>query len=246
MTVTEFSNEFDIYYNSIASNSAPGIDLYEKSVYLTKAQLEIVKNYFNPNGNKYKEGFEKSSKRRSDLKELVTHYKGTSKLSADVTIDEDSQLFKLPSDVFITLQETGKVISSDKCINNKSINIKPITHDEYNIQKSNPFKKPDGSVIWKLDLSSVNSFDLVELISPYTIYQYDLRYIKQPEPIVLTNLDTEFSGEGLSVDGVTTTQTCKLSETLHKEILDRAVELALSDYKQNNLAIKSQLNSRNE
>ena len=44
MTVSEFSNEFDVYYNSIATNAAPSIDLYEKSVYLTKAQLEIVKN----------------------------------------------------------------------------------------------------------------------------------------------------------------------------------------------------------
>jgi len=37
MTVTEMSNEFDILYNNIMSNQAPGIDEYEKSVFLTKA-----------------------------------------------------------------------------------------------------------------------------------------------------------------------------------------------------------------
>ena len=68
MTTKEFSNQFDIYYNGIATNSAPPIDLYEKSVYLTDAQLEIVNNYFNPMGNKYQRGFEQSSKRRNDNK----------------------------------------------------------------------------------------------------------------------------------------------------------------------------------
>jgi hypothetical protein len=39
MTNAEFSNEFDVYYNSITSNQAPALDEYEKSVYLNKAQL---------------------------------------------------------------------------------------------------------------------------------------------------------------------------------------------------------------
>ena len=58
MTNQEFSNEFDVLYNNIMSNQAPGLDEYEKSVFLTKAQDEIVKNYFNPKGNKYQEGFD--------------------------------------------------------------------------------------------------------------------------------------------------------------------------------------------
>jgi hypothetical protein len=37
MSVNEFSREFDILYNNIMSNAAPGIDDYEKSVFLTKA-----------------------------------------------------------------------------------------------------------------------------------------------------------------------------------------------------------------
>ena len=46
MTAEEFSQEFDILYNNIASNQAPGLTEYEKSVFLTKAQDEIIKNYF--------------------------------------------------------------------------------------------------------------------------------------------------------------------------------------------------------
>ena len=71
MTVQEFSNQFDILYNAIATQSAPGIDSYEKSVYLTKAQLEIIKNYYDPASNRKQKGFEGSEKRRVDLKNLI-------------------------------------------------------------------------------------------------------------------------------------------------------------------------------
>ena len=37
MTIQEFSSEFDVQYNNIASNAAPGLDEYEKSVLLTRA-----------------------------------------------------------------------------------------------------------------------------------------------------------------------------------------------------------------
>ena len=63
MTTKEFSNQFDVLYNNIMSNQAPGLDEYEKSVFLTKAQEDIVKAYFNPKGNKYFEGFDDSALR---------------------------------------------------------------------------------------------------------------------------------------------------------------------------------------
>ena len=63
MTNSEFSNEFDVLYNNITSNQAPGLDEYEKSVFLTKAQDEIVKAYFNPKTNKVHEGFDGNEKR---------------------------------------------------------------------------------------------------------------------------------------------------------------------------------------
>ena len=47
MTNAEFEREFDILYNSIMSNAAPSIDIYEKSVLLTKAQEELVTSIYN-------------------------------------------------------------------------------------------------------------------------------------------------------------------------------------------------------
>lgn len=73
MTNPEFSHEFDILYNNIMSNSAPGLTEYEKSVFLTKAQEEIVKNYFTSmaGGNKYQQGFDDSNKRQIDFSTLM-------------------------------------------------------------------------------------------------------------------------------------------------------------------------------
>ena len=33
MNNTEFSNQFDVFYNNITSNQAPGLNEYEKSVF---------------------------------------------------------------------------------------------------------------------------------------------------------------------------------------------------------------------
>lgn len=46
MTIQEFSNQFDVLFNNITSNEAPGVNEYEKSIFLTKAQDEVVKNHF--------------------------------------------------------------------------------------------------------------------------------------------------------------------------------------------------------
>ena len=42
MDVKDFSLEFDLLYNNIMSNKAPGLNEYEKSLFLTQAQELIV------------------------------------------------------------------------------------------------------------------------------------------------------------------------------------------------------------
>jgi hypothetical protein len=247
MTTLEFSNEFDISYNSIATNSAPPLDLYEKSVYLTKAQLEIVKNYFNPNGNKYKKGFEQSSKRRADLGELIRGYSSTITVSSNDGISSDSQFFRIPNNTFLIIQEKAQVQKDVECLGSQYLNVVPKTHDEFNLQSDNPFKQPNKTVVWRLDYYSQSGNNKnVELISPYTLSQYKFRYIIYPDPIVLTDLLSLYPGETLSIDEVSQEQTCKLHKSVHREILDRAVELALADYKPGSLPVKAQINTRNE
>lgn len=73
MTITEFSDQFDVLYNNITSNQAPGLNEYEKSVFLTKAEKEVVKNYFTANskGNNLGQGFDDSAKRQADFSVLM-------------------------------------------------------------------------------------------------------------------------------------------------------------------------------
>ena len=245
MTNSELKNEFLIHYNAIASNSAPGLDDYEISVFLTQAQLELVKNYYNPLGNKYKDGFENSEKRRNDLKELLVAYASIDKIVSTLGIVPESQFFEIPNNVFVIVQELAKVSTND-CFNGKYIDIYPKTHDEFNTNIKNPFKRPDQDHVWRLDYSKMSNSKVVELISPYNIVEYKVRYIRYPMPIVLTDLGAAFPGEGLSIDNVTVETPCELSEEIHREILDRAVELALRDYKPSNLESKIQLDQRNE
>lgn len=74
MSVEEMDNMFDVLYNNITSNQAPGLNAYEKSVFLTKGQDEILKNYFNPKskGNNTQEGFDGNVNRQVDFSMLTT------------------------------------------------------------------------------------------------------------------------------------------------------------------------------
>lgn len=244
MTTKEFANEFNILYNNISSNASPGLNLYEISSYLTKAQLEIIKEY---NGviNKYQKGFDANDKRRADLKELIKDFKSTSFITSTEKLTSllPSKFFVIPDDVFLIKYEKGNYIKNN-C--NKEISIIPIALDKFNNSIKSPFKKPNKDVAWRLDYNLSNAKS-VEILSSENITTYHLRYLKYPDPIILTNLSTnsEFAGMNLSIDGITTEQTCKLNVEIHREILDRSVELAIRDYKENSLQNKVQLNNRN-
>lgn len=248
MTNLELNNEFDIHYNSIAGQSAPNLDVYEKSVFLTKAQEELIKNYYDAQSNRKQKGFEASEKRREDLKELIKNYIDSNSFDNSAKIHTSSRFFNIPEDVFLIINEQVEIKSED-CFNGNTIEIKPVTHDEFNKQIKNPFKTPDETLAWRLDYSSIDDSKVVEIISPYNITGsliYKLRYLKYPEPIILSDLVISFPGENLSINGITGETNCKLNESLHREILDRAVELALRDYKPEGLESKIQLDMRNE
>jgi len=248
MTNLEFRNQFDISYNAIASMSAPSIDDYELSVYLSKAQLEIVKNYYDPLSNRKQKGFEATEKRRRDLNQLVKDYKTSTTVSNSFNMDSESKFYPIPDDLFLIVNEKAKVISED-CYNNTFLNVKPISYDEYNIQSDNPFEKPNEKVAWRLDLSNVNNVKVVEIISPYNILgslEYQIRYIKYPKPIIITNLDDAFPSDNLTIDGISSETACELNTEVCREILDRAVMLATADYKPQNLQVKAQMSQINE
>ncbi len=245
MTVTELKNEFNILYDGVASNSAPALDDYEISVFLTRAQEELVKNKAIALSDPKGQGFEGNSKRRNDLKNLIKDYKTTIIQTTTNKINDNGTVFIIPSDTMLILQEAVKITNTDCANQTQTVSVVPKTHDEYNVQINNPFKQPDETQVWRIDYNSIDSGNnIVELISKYPITEYRLRYLKYPQPIILSDLTT-FS-EGLSINSLTSARTSELDDSVHIEIVKRAVEMAILSYRENNLSNEIEFNQRVE
>lgn len=229
MTNSEFSNEFDILYNNIMSNQAPGLNEYEKSVFLTKAQDEIVKAYFNP--NIAMEGMDGNERRQIDFSTLIKVKKYTSNSPTpndNVNSHDDSKCFDsrssyvtLPDDILMIINESLGVTRSSNTV---ILTVIPISFVEYNRLMSKPFKRPLKNQAWRLITN--NDSNMAELIAGNddTLIYYTVRYIKRPRAIILTDL------EDVTLDNTSDSQECELDPILHHEILQRAVELAKAAY----------------
>lgn len=231
MTITEFSTEFDVLYNNIMSNQAPGIDEYEKSVFLTKAQDEILKNYFNPLGNKYREGYDGSRKRHIDFSTLLETAYPELYEGEDIKVFDDREiLYSMPNDIFIIVNEQAVQVVKDT--NTKiPISIIPLGDEGLIKMNAKPFKQPIKNQGWRLIHSKGDGTYIIGLIVSYgdSIEDYRIRYVRKPKPIILVNLYNEY-GEGVSINGETDVTECELDPLIHPEILQRAVELAKSSY----------------
>lgn len=255
MTNQEFSNEFDILYNNITSNQAPGLNEYEKSVFLTKAQDEIIKAYFNPKTNKVQEGFDGSERRQIDFSMLVkvasfeAHRESekpteapTNEPSPSEPIDpviipfgkaafdnnDNSKSVNLGKLNILMIINEYILVTRDSDTKDVRLTVIPISYNEYDRIMSKPFKRPTKFNAWRLLNSSdlTNTADLI--VGPNdTIKKYVVRYVKRPKPIILANA---IEGD-LTIDGENKETPCELDPILHPELLQRAVELASAVYK---------------
>ena len=156
MTLEEFSTEFDVLYNSITSNAAPGFNDYEKSVLLTLAQEELIKSYFVANNNTTGVGLDGSQKRHYDFSTLIKVKTLNNIIDSILTTGMDvpvfnkdaNNIFLVPNDVFLVLNEYLTV-------KNNSYTVFPISYDSYNLLMSKPFPYPNKRQAWRLD-SSIN------------------------------------------------------------------------------------------
>lgn len=220
MTTREFSDEFDTLINANASINLFGttaslvsFDEYEKSVLLTEAQEEIVKELYS--GKYTGESFEKTEELRRSLDGLVkTCY--PSRVTEGIALDSDSSFFTLPEDLWFITYESVDLVSDAYCSNKRTIDIVPMRQDEWHRAKRNPFRRPNKRKAVRLDSGN----NTAEIISAYPIENYLIRYLSKPSPIVLVNLE-----DGLSINGVTSITECKLNTVLHRTILERAVLL---------------------
>lgn len=230
MTNSEFDNEFDVLYNSITSNQAPGLDTYEKSVFLTKAQDDIIKAYFDPRLNKVQEGFDDSERRQIDFSRITVTltYDHPSKFSPAIFVPQDNSKSIIgATDALMILNERLKVNREGKTV---LLTVVPINFKDFDRVMSKPFKRPIKYQAWRVFnySSAILKSDLV--VGPGDeITEYSVRYVKRPKPIILGDLDG-LTINGLTYNDVKGKDACELDPILHKEVLQRAVELAKAAY----------------
>lgn len=259
MTNEEFSNEFDVLYNSITSNQAPGLDEYEKSVFLTKAQSEILREYFNSRIDGTNGGFDGSQKRQYDFSFLIKTAILESNPAIDAAdalyipmVDKRGYLFNFPEDYFLSINE---VIRDDKS-SNRFYSVVSISYSDYQRLMTKPYAYPPKRVAWRLFIGTIQKtlqdgtkarIPVAEVIGKFVGYprnwEYTLRYVKKPNPIILINL----TNDNLSIEGKKTETPCECPSQLHQEILERAVTLAKIAYQAGSTAtIAAQSNKNNQ
>lgn len=211
MTLTEFSNEFDVVYNNISNNSAPGVNEYEKSVFLTRAQELLIKEVYSGNSVN---NFDSSEDVRSYFNNLITS------IVKDSTLSENTRL----GNIHFKLDKQDKVLFiltmqlyTDRF---KSVPVAPISYDEYNVTKQNPFKRNKNRAL------SFNSSEQVDVIYDNEFSEgypkLHITYIKKPKPIILETLS------GVCIDGKSEKSECELPDSIHYDIIIKAVQLALT------------------
>lgn len=212
MKYTEFSQRFDVLYNNITSNQAPGLNEYEKSVFLTEGQLKYIKDQFYALNNAEKAGFDNSRKRYTDFAGITKTAKldpYKDKETSYVQLDPRSYLYYWPEDILFIINEQLIITPPKKHERIDAVagtqeveeaeeptpeirQIVPVSYGEYSRLMSKPFKQPLKYQGWRL-LTNYDTF--ADLVGP----QSTLIEKKRPlVELVLNNEDKKLYDSGES------------------------------------------------
>ena len=228
MNVQEFSNSFDtllqpyIAKESFSEQNNLAFDEYEKSIFLTKAQEQIVLELY--------QELEQSEEVRKYLSNLIKTDNYVPVGEQDETLINNnfkSYKVEINNDILFMIYEQCTLSDENNCINNKIVSVVPTIHDDLDKVLKNPFKSPNSRKVIRLDFDNK-----IELISKYNISNYKVRYLKKPNPIILVSLE-----DNLSINnGDTKVSNGETNPILHERIVQRAVQLAVQSKVKNNNA----------
>lgn len=211
MTVDDFSIEFDLLFNNIASNKAPGLNDYEKSLFLTQAQELVVRGLYS------------SGEQSFESTEELTSYLSSVSRRMDFTYFERDELYgwttytvEIPSKVWYITLENGVV-------DNLPVEVIPVKQDMFLRTVRNPFRGPTKKRALRITRTDGDAVRVSDIIPKKgcVLQSYEIHYVEKPKPIVLE--------DNIEIDGETYgRQTCCLPDNMHRMVLIRAVELAKS------------------
>lgn len=225
MDVQELSNLFDTLLQPYITKDVSGeqntlaFDEYEKSIFLTKAQEQIVLELY--------QELEQSEENRKYLSNLIKtgNYVPVGEQD-DTLINNTFKSYKveIEDSVLFMIYEQCTLSDENNCINGRIVSVVPTIHDDLDKVLKNPFKFPNNRKVIRLDFDNK-----IELISKYNISNYKVRYLKKPNPIILVKL------EDLNIDKKQEVSNGETNPILHERIVQRAVQLAVqSKVKSNN------------
>ena len=225
MDVQELSNLFDtllqpyIIKDVLGEQNTLAFDEYEKSIFLTKAQEQIVLELY--------QELEQSEENRKYLSNLIKtgNYVPVGEQN-EALINNTFKSYKveIEDSVLFMIYEQCTLSDENNCINGRIVSVVPTIHDDLDKVLKNPFKSPNNRKVIRLDFDNK-----IELISKYNVSNYKVRYLKKPNPIILVKL------EDLNIDKKQEVSNGETNPILHERIVQRAVQLAVqSKVKSNN------------
>lgn len=229
MNTKEFSQRFDSLLNSQKDYKSYGgtlghvltLNEYEKSLYLTTAQEDIVFGLVTGN-NSLNQSFDKSEEVRRYLQALIHTESFTEQTNSDVSISQYSQFYSLDNidnaDIWRVVYEEATLVGGVRVTE-----VKPVPHATLKSILQSPHKSNFLKRTFRLDTNDYGE-GLIELINSYEIVSYKVRYLKRPCPIILEDF------ENVSINGIKIQTECELHESLHSMILLRAYEMSLQAY----------------
>lgn len=238
-TSEEWSIQFDLLYNNISSNQAPGLTNYEKSIFLTQAQEALILDLYKGTTG---DSFETTEEVTRYLNFLVTTWKYDSipkddsrneyyiDLSEDPTKDDTDKDDVEEDDTDKDDTDKGNTASvwfityQSAIVNGRDVLVVPTKQETLHKDLRNPFRGPN-----KNRLLSVSENNRLYLYADGTIQSFYLKFLRRPQPIVL--VDEEASYARLSINGIPVPETegefeVELPEVLHNQVLLRAVQMA--------------------
>lgn len=222
MNNVEMNREFDITLDKVASSAYPEFQDWERDFFLTEAMHRLIKTRYSRN-NVHGKGFEESQKRTEDLKALVeTRYCAILTNTAYAGVDNvfKADLTTMYSDLDMTVAsefdymfyvKSKAEVSYNACVEFR--NVKVVQQDDLHAIENDPFNKP-----------SVNK--------PVLFFENDSIFIWAAENSVISKFMLTFIRRPLDINSGTyngLAQPCELSEHMHKEVVQTAVEIALEN-----------------
>ena len=211
MTTSEdWSLQFDLLYNNISSNQAPGLTEYEKSVFLTQAQEAVILDLYKGTLGDSFETTEEVTRYLSSLVKINYPDDDDVKVLQVTKEGMNMNAYILPKDVWFITYQSGRIKVGE---NTRDVIVVPSRQDSLYKDLNNPFKGPNKNKI--LAISEEGS---IILYSKYPINTFYIKYLKRPNPIVLE--DSELEINGISEFNV------EIPESLHNQVLIRAIQMA--------------------